>query len=60
MTQTATCPPTFVLFCNNAELFHFSYRRYLENCLRETFGFKGTPIRMTIRQKGDTPEDMAH
>ncbi len=60
MTQTATCPPTFVIFCNNAELFHFSYQRYLENCLRETFGFKGTPIRLVIRQKGDTPADMAH
>ena len=60
MTQTATCPPTFVIFCNNAELFHFSYQRYLENCLRETFGFKGTPIRLVIRQKGDTPSDMAH
>ena len=60
MTQTATCPPTFVIFCNNAELFHFSYQRYLENCLRETFGFKGTPIRLVIRQKGDIPADMAH
>ncbi len=53
MTQTAVAPPTFVSFCNSAELFHFSYQRYLENCLRQTFGFKGTPIRMIIRQKGD-------
>ncbi len=53
MTQTQVAPPTFVIFCNNAELFHFSYQRYLENCLRETFGFKGTPIRLIIRQKGD-------
>ena len=56
MTQTAVAPPTFVLFCNNAELFHFSYQRYIENCLRQTFGFKGTPIRMIIRQKGDSEE----
>ena len=54
MTQTAVAPPTFVCFCNSAELFHFSYQRYLENCLRQTFGFKGTPDRMVIRQKGDS------
>ena len=54
MTQTAVAPPTFVCFCNSAELFHFSYQRYLENCLRQTFGFKGTPVRMVIRQKGDS------
>lgn len=53
MTQISTAPPTFVIFCNNAELFHFSYQRYIENCLRETFGFKGTPIKLIIRQKGD-------
>ena len=58
MTQTGTNPPTFVIFCNNAELFHFSYQRYIENCLRETFGFRGTPIRLIIRQKGDSPEDI--
>ena len=54
MTQSQVAPPTFVIFCNSAELFHFSYQRYLENCLRETFGFRGTPIRLVIRQKGDT------
>ena len=54
MTQTSVAPPTFVIFCNSEELFHFSYVRYLENCLRDTFGFNGTPIRMVIRQKGDT------
>ena len=54
MTQSSVAPPTFVVFCNSEELFHFSYRRYLENCLRDTFGFSGTPIRMVIRQKGDT------
>ena len=57
MTEIRVAPPTFVIFCNNAELFHFSYQRYIENCLRETFGFTGTPIRLIIRQKGDeTPE----
>ena len=56
MTQTQVAPPTFVLFCNMAELFHFSYQRYIENCLRETYGFNGTPIKMIIKQKGDDPE----
>ncbi len=56
MTQSAVTPPTFVIFCNSAPLFHFSYQRYLENCLRETFGFKGTPIKIVIRQKGETGE----
>ncbi len=58
MTQTSVAPPTFVVFCNSEELFHFSYRRYLENCLRDTFGFEGTPIRMVIRQKGDETTGM--
>ena len=53
MTQIGIKPPTFVIFCNNAELFHFSYQRYIENCLRDTFGFKGTPIKLIIREKGD-------
>ncbi len=53
MTQISVAPPTFVIFCNNAELFHFSYQRYLENCLRQTFGFQGTPIRLIIREKGE-------
>ena len=53
MTQVSVAPPTFVIFCNDIELFHFSYQRYLENCLRQTFGFKGTPIRLVIRMKGD-------
>ena len=57
MTQVSVRPPTFVIFCNSEELFHFSYRRYLENCLRETFGFEGTPIRLIIRQKGDETKD---
>ena len=53
MTQVSVAPPTFVIFCNDAELFHFSYQRYIENCLRDTFGFKGTPIKIVIRMKGD-------
>lgn len=53
MTQIGVKPPTFVIFCNKAELFHFSYQRYIENCLRNTFGFKGTPIKLIIREKGD-------
>ncbi|MBQ7308696.1 MAG: ribosome biogenesis GTPase Der [Clostridia bacterium] len=53
MTQVGVRPPTFVAFCNDAELFHFSYQRYLENKMREVFGFHGTPIRFVIRQKGD-------
>lgn len=53
MTEISTNPPTFVIFCNSEELFHFSYRRYIENCIRDTFGFEGTPIKIIIRQKGD-------
>ena len=53
VTQIGVKPPHFVFFCNDARLFHFSYQRYLENQLRNTFGLEGTPIRITIRQKGD-------
>ena len=53
MTQIGVKPPHFVCFCNDAKLFHFSYQRYLENQIRSTFGLEGTPIRLTIRQKGD-------
>ena len=53
MTQTGIKPPTFVVFCNSRELFHFSYQRYLENQIRSVFGLEGTPVRMVIRQKGD-------
>ena len=53
MTQIGVAPPTFVIFCNNVQLFHFSYQRFIENCLRETFGFHGTPIKLIIRMKGD-------
>ena len=53
MTQASVAPPTFVFFCNNVELFHFSYQRYLENCLRQTFGFSGTPIKIVIKMRGE-------
>lgn len=53
MTQASTKPPTFVCFCNRAELFHFSYQRYLENQIRSTFGLEGTPVRFVIRERGD-------
>ena len=53
MTQSSVAPPTFVIFCNSVELFHFSYQRYIENQIRSVFGFKGTPIKIVIRQKGD-------
>jgi GTP-binding protein len=53
MTQVGVKPPHFVIFCNRAELFHFSYQRYIENQIRATFGLAGTPVKITIRQKGD-------
>lgn len=53
MTQVSVRPPTFVFFVNKAELFHFSYQHYLENTLRSTFGFIGTPIRFVIREKSE-------
>lgn len=52
MTQPTTKPPTFVVFVNKAELFHFSYQRYLENQIRETFGLEGTPVRFIVRERG--------
>ena len=52
-TQASTKPPTFIIFCNDKKLFHFSYQRYLINCIRENFGFEGTPIRLLIREKGE-------
>ena len=57
MTQASTKPPHFVIFCNDARLFHFSYQRYLENQIREVFGLNGTPIRITIRQRGDKEDE---
>jgi len=51
MTQAATRPPTFVFFVNRADLFHYSYQRYLENQIRGIFGLEGTPVRMIIRER---------
>ena len=51
MTQASTRPPTFVCFVNNAELFHYSYQRYLDNQIREVFGLEGTPTRMVVRER---------
>ncbi len=51
MTQASTRPPTFVCFVNDAELFHYSYRRYLDNQIREVFGLEGTPTRMVVRER---------
>ena len=56
MTQVGVKPPHFVIFCNDARLFHFSYQRYIENCIRNTFGLEGTPVVLSIRQKGDKEE----
>lgn len=53
MTQVSVKPPTFVIFVNRSDLFHFSYQRYIENRLRETFCFEGTPIRFVIRERGE-------
>ena len=50
-TQATTQPPTFVIFVNNKELFHFSYQRYLINCFRNNFGLEGTPVRLIVREK---------
>ena len=53
MTEVSVRPPTFVIFVNSKELMHFSYTRYIENKIREAFGFKGTPLRFIIREKQD-------
>ncbi len=53
MTQVGVKPPHFVVFCNDIRLFHFSYRRYLENCIRNVFGLEGTPIVLTVRERGE-------
>lgn len=57
-TQAAACPPTFALFINAEELMHFSYERYLENCIRKAFGFDGTPLRFSLRERNK--EDVRH
>lgn len=53
MTQASTNPPNFVVFCNNRKLFHYSYQRYIENQIRETFGLDRTPIKLTVRERGE-------
>jgi GTP-binding protein len=53
ITQVAVKPPTFVIFVNDKELMHFSYTRYIENQIRKTFGFKGTPMKFIIRQRNE-------
>ncbi len=53
MTQVGVKPPHFVVFCNDSRLFHFSYRRYLENCIRNVFGLEGTPLVLTVRERGE-------
>ena len=56
VTQAGVKPPHFIFFCNDAKLFHFSYQRYLENQIRAVFGLEGTPVKITIRQRGDDEE----
>ena len=53
MTQASTKPPTFVVFCNSKELFHYSYRRYIENQIREAFKLDSTPIKLIVRERGE-------
>lgn len=53
MTQAGIAPPTFVIFCNDIELFHFSYKRYIENQIRSVFGLSGTPVKIIVRQRED-------
>lgn len=57
VTQASTKPPTFVIFVNNKDIFHFSYERYLVNHIRKEFGMMGTPIRVIVREKGEKYED---
>ena len=52
-TQAATAPPTFILFANSMDLFHYSYLRFIENQVREAFGFEGTPIKFIVREKNE-------
>ncbi len=56
MTQIGVKPPTFVIFVNNQELMHYSYKRYLENCIRKAFGFEGTPVKFIIRERNELSE----
>jgi GTP-binding protein len=52
-TQASVAPPTFIIFANSKELFHYSYLRFIENQIRDNFGFKGTPLNFIIREKGE-------
>ena len=52
LTQAGVKPPTFIIFVNSMELMHYSYQRYIENQLRKSFGFEGTPLRFILREKG--------
>lgn len=56
-TQVSTAPPTFVIFANSKDLFHYSYLRFMENQIRENFGFEGTPINLIVREKGENKND---
>ncbi|MEG1965908.1 MAG: ribosome biogenesis GTPase Der, partial [Oscillospiraceae bacterium] len=56
MTQVSTRPPTFISFVNKSELYHFSYQRYIENQIRESFGLKGTPMRFITRERDEEPK----
>ena len=56
VTQASTKPPTFVIFVNNKEIFHFSYERYLVNHIRKEFGLEGTPVRIIVREKNEKEE----
>ena len=53
ITQASVKPPTFVIFVNDKELMHFSYTRYIENQIRNAFGFRGTPLKFIIRERKD-------
>ncbi len=57
VTQASTKPPTFIIFVNNKEIFHFSYERYLVNHIRKEFKMTGTPIRVIVREKGENEEE---
>ena len=57
MTQASVKPPTFIVFVNDPTMIHFSYMRFLENRIRESFGFEGTPIRLILRGKRDGDDD---
>jgi len=53
MTQVKVKPPTFVIFCNDEKLFHYSYLRYIENQMRTNFGFEGTPLVFIVRERNE-------